>query len=168
MRFLRIAALLVAATLAACTTKPTAPTQAEWDAVSAADFNCQPGSFVDADLDSVLHAPASYYEKCVRIRGLLSPIVLTKNAISSAGIGIYAKDDKLLAAVATHSQFAFVSGRLRSCADRAARLQALAARASQAGAPVSGDRAALSGFCKLNPGPALYVNEIIVIPTAMD
>ena len=126
MRFLRIAALLVAATLAACTTKPTAPTQAEWDAVSAADFNCQPGSFVDADLDSVLHAPASYYEKCVRIRGLLSPIVLTKNAISSAGIGIYAKDDKLLAAVATHSQFAFVSGRLRSCADRAARLQALA------------------------------------------
>ena len=165
----RAAALLFALALAACATKPpppVVPTQAEWDAVSAPDFTCKPGQFADVELHILLVAPTAYYDKCVRVRGLLSPKLLTENAMSSNAVGIYAKEDKLLAGVATHSQFAFVSGRLRSCAGRAAKLQALAARAALAGA--TPPPSPLMGFCRVNAGPALFVNRVELSPTAMD
>lgn len=167
---LRAAALLFALALAACATKPppppVAPTQAEWDAVSSPDFTCAPGQFVDADFQIVLSTPSKYDEMCVRIRGLLAPQTLTKNAVSAAAIGVYAKDQKILAGVSSHSQFAFVSGRLRSCAGRAAKLQALTARATQAGA--TPPPSPLIGFCRINAGPALFVNRVELSPTAMD
>jgi hypothetical protein len=172
----RAAALLFALALAACATKPplppVAPTQAQWYAVSAPDFTCKPGQFANVELQDLLAAPTPYYDKCVRVRGLLSPQLLTLNAFSSNAIGIYAKDVKTLAGVATHSQFAFVSGRLRSCGARAAQLQALTAQAALAAAHDLGAGVAapptLSGFCRLNPGPALYLNRVELIPTAMD
>lgn len=172
---LRAATLLFTLALAACATKPplsVAPTQAEWNAVAAPDFTCKPGQFANVELQDLLAAPTPYYDKCVRVRGLLSPQLLTLNAFSSNAIGIYAKDVKTLAGVATHSQFAFVSGRLRSCGARAAQLQALTAREAQAAAHdlAAGVAAppALSGFCRLNPGPALYLNRVELMPTAMD
>ena len=180
----RAAALLFTLALAACATKPApsvAPTQAEWDAVSAADYTCGTGEFVSPSFETVMSAPQAYVEKCVRLRALLSGNTLYRDATrlkaarplgheQDGMIGVYAKDAKLLAALASHPQFVTASGRLRSCAERLRKMQSLAERAATA--QKSGTDAIpvhpIDGFCKAGGGPALYLTAIAPIPTAMD
>ncbi len=174
---------LLAAALASCTTPtaaPVAPTQAEWDAITANDYTCTKSETVAASFEAVLAAPQAYADKCLRLRALFAKGALYRDAGSLATarppghphdgmIGVAAKDAKLLAGLSTHPQFVTASGRLRSCAERARRLQDLADRATAAAKP--GDAAApvstLDGFCR-DGGVALYVTAIDAIPTAMD
>jgi hypothetical protein len=173
------AALFSAAVLAGCATSPPAPiapTQAEWDAVSAADYTCAPSEFADVAFDTIAASPDLYYEKCIRLRALISGVALLRDASSlktpnAFALGIYPRDDKTLAN--TRPQFAIVEGRLRSCGERLRKLTALDQRA-QATAPKPDPGTiqihlppTLGGFCHYG-GAAVWANQVTVLPTAMD
>jgi hypothetical protein len=176
----RVAAALFCATiLAGCATRPegpVAPTQAEWDAISAADYTCAPSEFTDVAFDAVAASPDRYYEKCIRLRALLSGVALLRDASSlktpnAFALGIYPRDDKTLAN--PRPQFAIVEGRLRSCGERLRRLTELDQR-TQATAPKPGPGPIqihlppmLGGFCHTG-GAAVWANDVTVLPTAMD
>jgi len=178
-----LVALLAIAALAGCATQPAAPvapTQAEWDAVTAADYTCTKAETVSASFEAVAAAPQAYADRCVRLRALFASGALYRDAGSLTAarppghphdgmIGVTVKDAKLLAGLASHPQFVTASGRLRACAERARRLQDLADRARAAAKP--GDAAVPDavpdGFCR-DGGTALYVTAIDAIPTAMD
>ena len=139
--------LLFTLALAACATKaplPIAPTQAERDAVFADDYTCTRDQSAAVDFDTVVKTPERYYNKCIRLRALITGMEIVRDANSlkdsSDGIeaiGLYPKDEKVLALSSIERpQFAEVVGRLRSCDERSEILSSLNARAQAAVAVV--------------------------------
>ncbi|GEM_PF-2434094 len=167
---LRLAAASLLAGLTACssaTVRTAAPDHSAEIVANtvyfAADFSCTRAMSEDIDLKPLNAAADRYMEKCIRLDAFTDGTALYVNAkgmkpIKDSTAGLIWKNDDAAKHLKLGPSFVTITGRLRDCAVHNAKAE----RAVALNMPVPA-----AAVCKTS-ATAIFISDVLVIPTAMD